>query len=382
MWMRSGAKNGIRARESAARDPWSVLKVSEKKKNKSAKNASSGFKQAARSAASQNKPEAGTPSSELASWRGIVGEGQGDRADKFIADGAGILSRSQLKARDAHILVNAKPEKLSRRLAEGDIVEVFWTKEPSHSIEPEKLDVSLLYEDENVFVFDKAQGMVTHPAAGNWRGTLANAALWLDAERRGAATCAAPRGGIVHRLDKDTSGVIIVARNVETHEFLASQFKNRSTRKEYIALVCGSLPDMAGRVENRLARDKRDRKKFAECESDGKPALTDYRALARWEIGAPSGSNSISRYALVALFPKTGRTHQLRVHMAGLGCPILGDPIYGGKDKRFPAAGLMLHARKLRISIPGDAEPRVFAAPIPSRFREIVAELDAKGRRL
>lgn len=308
------------------------------------------------------------------SWTGLVEAGEGERADKYIAEIAGILSRSQIKARGARIFVNGKEEKLSRRLASGDRIEVAWTDEPSHSLKSEKLDVQILYEDKNVFVFDKAQGMVTHPANGNWSGTLANAAVWLDAERKGEGE--APRGGIVHRLDKDTSGVIIVARNTEAHEFLAAQFKNRSTRKEYWAIVRGSPAGDTGHLENYLTRDKYNRKKFVGNESQGKHAVTEYRVLARWSV---EGRRD---YALVALYPKTGRTHQLRVHMSGMGCPILGDPLYAQSDFFFPDATLMLHARRLRIVLPGIAEPMVFKAPMPHRFHVMIALLEKKGRRV
>ena len=307
-------------------------------------------------------------------WKGRVETGQGERADKYIADIAGVLSRSQLKARNAVISVNGKTVKPSLHLKPGDLVEVRWIEEPEHSFDPEKLDVAILYEDENVFVFDKAQGMVTHPANGNWHGTLANAALWLDAERRGGE--GPPRGGIVHRLDKDTSGVIIVARNTPTHEFLSAQFKNRTTRKEYWAILCGSPKEASGRIENDLARDKRDRKKFAEYESGGKRAVTDYKVLAAWSL------DKSRSYALVALYPRTGRTHQLRVHMAGLHCPILGDPLYGKKDPFLPDATLMLHARRLRIVLPDSEEPKLFKAPLPRRFKAAIAAMEAAGRRI
>lgn len=297
----------------------------------------------------------------------------GERADKYIAEIAGILSRSQLKARGARIFVNGKEEKLSRRLSPGDRLEVSWTDEPEHRLEPEKLDVEILYEDENVFVFNKIQGMVTHPANGHWRGTLANAALWLDADRNGGGS--APRGGIVHRLDKDTSGVIIVARNTETHEFLAAQFKNRTTRKEYWAIVSPAPALDDGHIENYLSRDKNSRKKFAGNQSGGKRAATEYRVVSRWSV---EGRRD---YALVALYPRTGRTHQLRVHMAGIGCPIVGDPLYGKKDAFFPAATLMLHARRLKIALPGCPEPKLFKAIVPARFRMVVAALERLSKR-
>lgn len=320
------------------------------------------------------KKASGQPSPSLERvWSGQVANPGGARADKYIAEIAGILTRSQLKARGARIFVNGKEEKVSRRLLAGESLEVRWNDEPDHGLAPEKLEVRLLYEDKNVFVFDKAQGMVTHPANGNWSGTLANAALWYDAERNGQG--AAPRGGIVHRLDKDTSGVIIVARNSETHEYLAAQFKNRTTRKEYWAILCPGPAMDEGHIENYLARDKYNRKKFAGNDLAGKKAITEYRVLSRWIVDGQRA------YALVALYPKTGRTHQLRVHMAGIGCPILGDPLYGKKDGLFPEATLMLHARRLKIALPGIAEPKLFKAAVPDRFRAIVAMLEKIGHR-
>ena len=318
------------------------------------------------------------------SWEGVVAPGGGGRADKYLADAAKVLSRSQLKARGASLSVNGRQEKLSRILAPGDRLELRWTDEPSHRLEPERLEVDLVYEDERVFVFNKAQGMVTHPAAGNWRGTLANAALWLDADRKrkaagageGGPGAGAPRGGIVHRLDKDTSGIIIVARDPETHEFLAAQFKNRSARKEYWAIVHPAPADDSGHIENFLARDRNNRKKFVGGETAGKRASTDYKVLLRWAIAGRRD------FALVALFPKTGRTHQLRVHMSGIGCPIVGDPLYGRKDQLFPEATLMLHARRLRIALPGRDAPSLFKAPLPERFRTMAAALDRLGRRI
>lgn len=313
------------------------------------------------------------------SWEGVVVPGGGGRADKYLAEVAGALSRSQLKARGALLSVNGRQEKLSRILAPGDRLELRWTDEPSHRLEPERLEVDIVYEDERVFVFNKAQGMVTHPAAGNWRGTLANVALWLDADRKRKAAAPrgeAPRGGIVHRLDKDTSGIIVVARDTEAHEFLAAQFKNRSTRKEYWAIVHPAPADDAGHIENFLARDKKNRKKFSGGETAGKRASTDYRVLLRWALAGRRD------YALVALFPKTGRTHQLRVHMSGIGCPIVGDPLYGRKDQLFPEATLMLHARRLRITLPGSDAPSLFKAPLPERFRAMATALDRLGRKI
>jgi 23S rRNA pseudouridine1911/1915/1917 synthase len=286
------------------------------------------------------------------------------------------MTRSQLKARNATLTVNGREEKLSRKLKEGDRLILSWESEPSQSFDPEDLEVSILFENSNVIVFDKAQGMVTHPAAGHWNGTLANVALFRArrSPNQDGSGALPPRGGIVHRLDKDTSGVIIVAKNAEAHGFLAEQFKQRLVKKEYIAIIRGSPPLERGRIENYLGRDKRDRKKFAIFEGEGKHAITDYRVLKRWTMGDGC------RYCIAALYPRTGRTHQLRVHMAGLGCSILGDPIYGKKDAWYPDATLMLHARRLKIRLPEEESWRIFSAPLPARFLGILARLGDLGQ--
>lgn len=313
------------------------------------------------------------------------------RADRYLSDIAAIMNRSQLKARGARLFCNGREVKLSHKIKQGDHLRLEWTDAPSEVMQPEELSLSILYEDKDVFVFNKAQGMVTHPAAGNWSGTLANGVLWLlqkAALSAGASAAASedtsaeppPRCGIVHRLDKDTSGVIITARTLAAHEYLARQFHDREAKKEYVAILKGLPPAWEGTVETWLARSPHDRKKFAVSpQGRGKHALTLYRVRSIWEIGA---KGSVQRYALVLLYPRTGRTHQLRVHMAHLGCPILGDPLYAKKDALFPGATLMLHARRLKIGLPSDGQYRIFAAPLPERFREVVTFLEEKGKRV
>jgi len=308
-------------------------------------------------------------------WKGVVGAGGAARADIYVADCAGILSRSQLKARGAIIRVNGAIAKPSRPVKEGDSLEVAWTEEDSGAIEAEDLPLSILYQDKRVIVVDKAQGMVTHPGAGNRHGTLANAVAYIALLAGPGARASSSRGGIVHRLDKDTSGVIVAAFDLEAQVFLAEQFKERQVRKEYLAITKGIPSPATGRIANRLGRDKRNRKRFAAVPDGGKAAVTDYRVLSAWGNAANKGVEQGDGYALVALRPKTGRTHQLRVHMLGLGTPILGDPIYGKKDGRFPAATLMLHAHKLKILLPGGEAPFLFSAPVPSRFTEMIDEL-------
>lgn len=347
------------------------------------------------------------PSSGLArSWAARV-EGEGwPRVDAFIARAAaGIVSRSQLKARGAAIRVNGKAAKPSRPLAPGDLVEVEWTEEASPGLEPESLQLSVLYEDERVIVVDKAQGMVTHPGAGNRRGTLANALLGrlvgeydpgaseLDEPASHGLEARNPsfRGGIVHRLDKDTSGLLIAAKDPRSQAFLAAQFKERLARKEYLAITRGIPSPPAGRIADRLGRDKRDRKRFTRVDAGGKVAITDYRVIESWSERLEASGRGTARrmapesYALISLRPRTGRTHQLRVHMASLGTPILGDPIYSRRDSRFPEATLMLHAFRLTITLPGEDAPRRFRAPPPERFKLLLRSLNAAfgaGKRL
>lgn len=315
-----------------------------------------------------------TPGEGQKLWQTVIPDGITERVDKFLATKANLFSRSQLKARHARIFINGKEEKTGKRAKAGDHLAVIWDEEPDHSYKPENLTVSILFENADVFVFNKAQGMVVHPANGNWSGTLANAVLGLEMNRRGEVHV--ERGGIVHRLDKDTSGVIIVARNPEAHAFLASQFKERTTRKEYFALTHGVPKELQGRIENFLARDKKNRKKFAEYSEGGKHALTIYKTLVVWE------SEKYGTYSLLQLFPKTGRTHQLRVHCAGIGCPIVGDPIYGIKETFIPDATLMLHARRLKICLPGEENARIFKAPFPAHFLKAVKFLDIRAKKI
>ena len=319
-------------------------------------------------------------------WEGLVGPALEGRVDAFIARDPGAPSRSQLKARDAVIAVNGKIVKPSHRVVPGDRVTVEWTAEEPSTLEAEDLPLSILFEDERVVVIDKAQGMVTHPGAGNRRGTLANALLGhlrrkeavLPSQMEALTRQPALRAGIVHRLDKETSGVIVAAKDLEAQVFLSEQFKERSARKEYLAIVRGLPSPASGRISDRLGRDRRDRKRFTSVVEGGRTAITDYRVLAYWRapIREGRGNEVAEAYALMSLRPKTGRTHQLRVHMAGLRTPIVGDPIYGKRDARFPEARLMLHAFRLKITLPGDSEPRLFRAPLPPRFGELLRDLE------
>jgi 23S rRNA pseudouridine1911/1915/1917 synthase len=301
------------------------------------------------------------------------------RLDRYAAEHLKILSRSQLKTKILDIKVNGKAVKLSRAVKAGDILELSWDDGPPLYLIPEDLPLDILYEDDHAVVINKAQGMVVHPGAGNRTGTLANALLWRRLRRGGSPesvlsvadyTGAAFRPGIVHRLDKDTSGVIIAAYDEKTLAFLSGQFKNRTAKKIYGAIVLGRPRETEGIIEARIARDSRNRKCFTVTADPvrGRSALTRYRVIRSW-----------GTHSLLLLRPRTGRTHQLRVHLRSLGHPVLGDPLYGGADPRFPGASLMLHARSLSILLPGRDKPDLFRAPLPERFRKIIVRCSPRN---
>lgn len=284
------------------------------------------------------------------------------RIDKYISDIIRKLTRSQLKTRNAAICLNGKEVKLSKTVRNGDEITIEYDCEPETSVIPEDIPLDIIYEDENVAIINKAQGMVVHPAAGNPVGTLANALLYHISGNNTDFEDDDNRPGIVHRLDKDTSGLIATAKNINTHEFLSDQFRLKKVRKKYIAAVRGKLPASGGTVDTYLARDRNSRKKFEVSNGRGKHALTHYRVIKEFED-----------FSLVMLEPETGRTHQLRVHMKHLGCPIIGDPLYSRKNTRFADYTLMLHAYLLEIAVPGSGLKR-FHAPLPERFKKIIRE--------
>ncbi len=299
-----------------------------------------------------------------------VGEGAsgGVRLDRYCASLPGAISRSRLKNGALEISVNGKTAKLSRVVVPGDSIRVCWEDPVPENLSPENLPLDILFENADVTVVNKRQGMVTHPGAGNWCGTLVNALLWHW-------NMAAPEGnhrpGIVHRLDKDTSGAIITARNPATETFLQEQFRGRKTKKKYLAILTGVPKSPVGDIRTNIHRDPKNRKRFtwSSDETKGKRARTEYRVLRAY-----------GTYALVVFTLHTGRTHQIRVHSKYLGCPILGDPIYGKKDRFFPDATLMLHAWKLSISLPGEDQPRRFIAPVPVRFKKVIKALRGNGQ--
>ncbi|MDR3200328.1 MAG: RluA family pseudouridine synthase [Spirochaetales bacterium] len=289
----------------------------------------------------------------------------GTRIDKYLAGLEGLCTRSQLKTALKEILHNGKPAKASKQVQPGDSVEIDLSEAEAPLYEAEKMSLDILYEDSRLIAVNKPRGMVVHPGSGVRSGTLVQGLLYHAREIAGNFPEEKIRPGIVHRLDKDTSGVIIAAKDPQALEFFANQFRCREVKKIYLAIVKGRLPESRGSVKGFIRRDTRHRKRFIPSASGGKAAETRYRVLS--ECGA---------YSLVRLAPKTGRTHQLRVHMKSLGCPILGDPIYGRRDERFPQAGLMLHAWRLSLRLPGsELQKQSFRAPLPADFQRLMQEL-------
>jgi 23S rRNA pseudouridine1911/1915/1917 synthase len=294
----------------------------------------------------------------------VAPEHAGMRADRYVSEVLELFPRSQLKTREVDIRIDGRRVKPSRAVREGERIEIEYGPVPLPDLEPEDIPLDIIYEYEAVLVVDKPQGMVVHPAHGNYSGTLAHAVLHRLVGIEERFTGDRLRPGIVHRLDKDTSGVIVVAKTPAVHEALSAQFRARTAHKRYLALTKGTPKPARGTVEGYIRRDPHNRKRFIHDEGAGKAARTDYRVL-----------RSFGDHAVVVLEPKTGRTHQLRVHMRHLGCPILGDPVYARRSTRFPNAGLMLHALSLRIILPGEQGGRTFTAPVPTRFREVMLSL-------
>ncbi|MDR2542314.1 MAG: RluA family pseudouridine synthase [Treponema sp.] len=285
------------------------------------------------------------------------------RLDRYLSETLKLLSRSQIKVRNLNAKVNGKEVKISRLVKSQDHLEISWDNPSPVDLVPQDIPLEILWEDEKCIVVNKQQGMVVHPGAGNHQGTLANA-LCYNRLQKGSAFPSSQRPGIVHRLDKDTSGLIICAWDEESHRMLSEQFKNRKVKKYYLAIVCGMPNEIKGCIETFIARDVKDRKKFT-VSSKGKYAISFYKVLKQWQS-----------HSLILLRPKTGRTHQLRVHMRHIGCPILGDSIYGNKDSLFPNVTLMLHSKRLVITLPQETEQRVFTSIMPQRFFAIMEKLN------
>jgi 23S rRNA pseudouridine1911/1915/1917 synthase len=271
-------------------------------------------------------------------------------------------SRSQRLIRQGRVRVDGTMVvSPSHRIGRPSWVEVRLPESPQEGLPPDPIPLQVLFENEDVIVLNKPAGLVVHPAAGHARGTLLNALAAYEAGRGGLTV---PRGGLVHRLDKDTTGVLVLARNENAQSFLQGQFHDRRVGKLYDALVLGAPPTREGRIEYPIGRKPSDRKRMAVV-ARGRPAVSTYGTAA-----------TFASHSHLEVRPLTGRTHQIRVHLAHLGCPVLGDRVYGPARQVPDVERPMLHARQLEIPIPGESEPRRFEAPLPQDFLEA---LDAVG---
>ena len=274
----------------------------------------------------------------------------GERIDKFLSCRLEEVSRSYIQKliKEGHVSVNGKPVKANYKLGAGDeiSVEIPEAKEPD--ILPEDIPLDILYEDQDILVVNKPKGMVVHPAAGHYSGTLVNALMYHCKDSLSGIN-GVMRPGIVHRIDMDTTGSLLVCKNDEAHRILAEQLKEHTIRREYHAIVYGNIKEDTGTVDAPIGRHPTDRKKMSINHKNGKQAVTHYEVLERF------GNFTYIRCRL-----ETGRTHQIRVHLAAIGHPILGDPLYNPQDKKTPR--LMLHADQMRLRHPFTDETLIIEA--------------------
>lgn len=278
------------------------------------------------------------------------------------------ISRSIFSNPTLILEINGKKAKKSAKAKTGDSVYISYDEDVLEGLEKEDIPLNAIYEDDDILVIDKAQGMSVHPGAGNTSGTVANALLGRYGEDFEAGNDDL-RPGIVHRLDKDTSGVMVIAKTQKAHLELSKMFSEHSNEKYYIAIAKGFFPESNGTIDTRIVRDRKNRKKFTTTKnkSEGRDALTKYSVISQKDD-----------YALLKIRIYTGRTHQIRVHLSSIGHPIVGDPIYGRKDKRFPDATLMLHSSRLAIKHPTSGDVVVFRSDMPERFKAMIDEIGLK----
>lgn len=283
------------------------------------------------------------------------------RIDKVLAHQFNQFSRSHLQKWivDGNVRVNGQPVKPKYKLAVGDQVVIEPEAPQKVDLTPEKIPLDIVYEDDDVIVVNKPQGMVVHPAPGHPDHTLVNALLYHSPL---STINGEFRPGIVHRIDKDTSGLLMVAKNDLAHRSLAAQLKAKTNQREYVALVHGVIKQDAGTIDAPIGRSKKDRKKQAVV-SDGRHAVTHFKVLRRFR-----------HYTLVSCRLETGRTHQIRVHMKSIGHPLAGDPLYGPR-KTLPGRGQYLHARLLGFKHPRTGKDLVFTAPLPEYFQQMLDKL-------
>ncbi|WP_371369273.1 Ribosomal large subunit pseudouridine synthase D [Sporomusa rhizae] len=299
----------------------------------------------------------------------VTQDEQGTRLDVLLTSRFPELSRSHLQkiVADGFVLVNNKQAKSNYKVQTNDIITISFPEAKPIEIQAEAIPLEVLYEDVDIIVINKPRGMVVHPAAGNYAGTLVNALLEHCKDLSGINGEIRP--GIVHRLDKDTSGVMVAAKNDQAHLNLAEQIKNRTASRKYWAIVHGIIAEEQGIINAPIGRHPSDRKKMAVTFSNSKEAITRFRVIERFV-----------NYTLVECKLQTGRTHQIRVHMQYINHPVVGDPKYGPEKKRFAITGQALHSAELSLKHPTTGDDMLFTAPLPPDMAIILTQLEAIKR--
>lgn len=295
----------------------------------------------------------------------VQSEEAGTRLDRFVSNRLPEYTRSHIQklAEEGMILVANTPGKVSYKVKAGDTVTVRIPELKEPEILPEEIPLSVVYEDEDMLVVNKPQGMVVHPAVGNYTGTLVNALLAHCGDSLSGIN-GEKRPGILHRIDKDTSGLLLVAKNDMAHQHLAGQIKAHSLTRAYKALVHGGFKNDTGEVNLPIGRHPVDRKKMAVTYRNSREAVTRYRVL-----------EAFGAYSFIECVLKTGRTHQIRVHMSHLGHPIVGDPVYGVRKENFQTNGQLLHAYKVGFIHPRSGGYMEFESPLPDYYEKILEKL-------
>ena len=299
----------------------------------------------------------------------LIADMAGERLDAFLARSGEDLSRSaaQKLIEEGRVKRNGKPGKKNDKLNIGDEISYEIPEPKAVDIAPTKMDLDIVYEDEDVLVINKPKGLVVHPAAGHQDDTLVNGLLYAMGDDLSGIN-GELRPGIVHRIDKDTSGLLAVAKNDLAHTMLASQLKDHSMHRVYEAIVCGSFREDSGTVDAPIGRHPSDRKKMCVIARNSRDAVTHWEVVRRYR-----------GYTHIRCKLETGRTHQIRVHMAHIGHPILGDTVYGHKKAELGQDSQCLHAGTLCFAPPRDGHPVMVFAPLPKYFEEVIAKLEKMG---
>ncbi|MCI5517378.1 MAG: RluA family pseudouridine synthase [Roseburia sp.] len=295
----------------------------------------------------------------------VTSEQDGERLDKLLSMIYPDFSRSffQKLIKENSIKVNEKIQKANYKVQTDDMISILIPDAVETSIEPENIPLDILYEDDDVLVVNKPKGMVVHPSAGHYSGTLVNAIMYHCKDSLSGIN-GEIRPGIVHRIDMDTTGSLIVCKNDESHVAIAEQIKEHSCNRIYVGIVCGNMKEDEGTIDAPIGRHPVDRKKMAINEKNGKPAVTHYKVLKRF-----------GKYTYMQFKLETGRTHQIRVHMASIGHPLLGDELYSKNCPFKHLQGQTLHARTIGFIHPRTKEYMEFSAPLPKYFEDLLQKL-------